>query len=568
MPYPLSLVERFMRLFQGNKKGHGYGRKSGVEFKPDKNKHGYKDNDARYIGWQHKTPEFTDYQNHLEGEVALGIGMLLDDGTTWRLEIDLDTADGGNKYEFDYAEEMEKLKQDKLPWVASRTKSGGIRAALLFNEPIDAVLIQKIGQQLRARHGWGNNEIFPKQAKQLKENDCPSWTFLPYGPTFGVFAEQCGMNDSGNPLTLEEFVAKAERSIISREKLLAIVGEEQQLKTEARINGKKRHGGGKWSKEENEPYLDTVRATFCDGPPCLWTIVHNRCHANQHDFLFACGTFLKRKYPDNWPEALKWVNWEVLSPKGDEQKLESIIKDLKYHQYEYRCKTEPICSHCNPYACRKMHYGVGSGNGEAEYRELGMVIWLSDPRRYIINVGDSRVSIAGEELLKLSKFRERCLTAGLPFPDMMKQPDWDKIVRAAIETATMVEPPIIMRSNINEIETLTQWFSLHIPNEVRRRGQEYLDGKGRAEEDKTDVMRVRVSEEKIYFKWEKLRWWCTRQNLSSRDVDKLRSFISDKGEYHGREGGEGGIRGWFRCTHSITFKLLDEENINKWLNPG
>jgi hypothetical protein len=214
-----------------------------------------------------------------------------------------------------------------------------------------------------------------------------------------------------------------------------------------------------------------------------------------------------------------------------------------------------------------MHYGVGSGNGEAEYRELGMVIWNSNPRKYIINVGDDRVAIGPEEILKLARFRERCLASGLPFPNMMKQADWDTVVRNGIEGATLIEPPEVMRTSANELEMLEQWLGAHIISAVRTRGQAYLEGKEDTHPSaKMDVIRVRVQEQRIYFKWEACKFWALR-TYSRHEAEQMRKFVAENCTYHAKEGGLGGIRGWWRCTHSIAFDVFKSEIIGKWLDP-
>jgi hypothetical protein len=416
-----------MGLFQGSKRGHGYGDPSkGTKFIQEKNKWEY-DRDKHALGWKWREAGEAEFEAHLEGRMALGTGPLLDDGTTERGELDLDK-DSGAAYEFDYAEVMRRLKESGLPFVATRTKSGGIRATINFKEPVEAELVRRGMQILAARMGYSGNEIFPKQDKLVDPNDAPSWTILPYGPTCGVFAEQCGMDDNGNPIALEEYVKLAESRRISRDEFVRLVGEDDRIKTEARNTGRKKGRKGLWVQEES--IEDTVRAMFCDGPPCLWTIAHNRSRDYQHNFLVNMVIFLKRKYPDNWETALEWVNVTLLTPSGSTERLAALKKDMRNREYEYRCKDEPICNHCNPYACRKMTFGVGSGSSSAQHRELGMTIVNRIPAIYYINVGSTRLTFTGPELMNVVAYRGKCLEHMIDFPDKMKQGDWDIIIRA------------------------------------------------------------------------------------------------------------------------------------------
>jgi len=546
------LVKRFMRLFLGFDKGHGYGDPTKTKFVAEKNKNEY-DRANHGVGWRWRPAEIDDFIAHLEGRMALGIGPLLPDGMCWRLELDLDKIDG-EAYNFDYEEIMRRLTESGIPFVANRTKSGGIRVIIFFKTPIEAELARRGAQILSARLGFAGNEIFPKQDKLESEKDAPSWTFLPYGPTADIFAEQCGMSDNGKPLTLLEYLNKAEKSLMTREEFLAIIGTEDSIKAEARKNGKKKNTSGLWSAEESEE--DTIRTMFCDGPCCLWTIAQNRCTHMQNNFLCNVITFIKRKYPDNWEQALDWVNMYVLKPAGSLERLQQLKKDMRNKDYEYRCNDEPINSHCNPFACRKMKFGVGSGAESAQHRELGMTIWNSIPQKFIVNVGEHRISF-GEEILNLKQYRAKCLSHGVAFPSMMSQGDWDKILRQALEEATVVEPPELFRTSADEVGMIQRYIGMHIPWGVRQGGQDYLDGKlGK------DV-RIKVEHNRVYFKWDKLEAYCIRVfNLRRKEMDALKLFLTDKGDKTTR--GEG--RDFYRSCWALPLDMFDKYVIEQWLS--
>ena len=60
----------------------------------------------------------------------------------------------------------------------------------------------------------------------------------------------------------------------------------------------------------------TVQDVFKGGPYCLSLLAQLDSFTHHHNFLFMCTIFLKRKYPENWDEALRWVNYSVLRPAG------------------------------------------------------------------------------------------------------------------------------------------------------------------------------------------------------------------------------------------------------------
>lgn len=554
MPVDKDLVERLMRLFQGNQRGCGYGDGAkGIKWDDKKNKWDY-DKANKAVGWRHRPANYEDFKAHLEGQMALGIGPILDDGTTYRVEIDIDHI-GDAKYEIDYPEEMAKLKKEPLPWVVNRTKSGGMRIIMFFREPVPAEMAIRYAQQVCARNGWAGNEIFPKQTQLAEKDDAPSWTYVGYGPTHGKFAEQCGMDYSGNPLTLEEYIKLCEKSLVSRDQLASHVTAQDQTKSEASAKTRKTHGGGKWVVEESVEA--TITAMFCNGPTCQWDIARQRSTVFQHNFLFNVAIFLKRKYSENWPEALAWVNYNVLSPPGDAERLKDLVRDITKKDYEYRCKDEPICSHCNPYACRNMRFGVGSSLG-MEDRELAMVIWNSDPQTFVLNVGERRVHFTAQELVKMEIYRIKCLESGADIPPKMKQEDWDRRINNAKHDALVVDPPDLLRTDANEIEVLQSFFSIHVPSMVRTLGNEFLAGRV------GDSVRVRMEERRFYLKWQALMNFCRRAlSMHDKELTRLRLFLAMKGESHSRTDG----RDWYRSTWSVPMSMFDVSILDRWFDP-
>jgi hypothetical protein len=323
-----------------------------------------------------------------------------------------------------------------------------------------------------------------------------------------------------------------------------IFAEEDKAKLNGKSNGNK-HPKGSWIEEDSrEKNIDTM---FWGGPPCLWTIVHTGYQNFQNNFLLSCGVFLKKKYPENWEKSLEWVNFNVLKPTGDMAKLADVIKSIKGHDYNYRCNDEPIVHFCFSDACRRQPYGVGEGNG-IESIELGMTIVNRIPRQFWVNVGPQRISFNADELLTQQRYKIRCLEYGVSFPNSMKKEEWENLIRRATENATVVEPSHIMRTNANELEILSEWFGRHVPVSIRQPWN-----------DKTDGVRVKEIERRIYFKWERLSEWM-RRSFKESDVKTMRIFLEINGEEH-KAGGH-----WWRYTISISFDLFDEEVVNQWLD--
>jgi hypothetical protein len=531
------ILKHFMNLFRGNDRGYGVGEFAGAKFDEDKNK--WK---PGHLRWTHGKPGDEQFHSHLSGNYLIGIGPICDDATCWFATLDVD------KYDLDYIEEMEKIKRLGLPLVVFRTKSGGLRVTIFFSEAIDAVDVISRMKRLAGVLGYSGCEIFPKQASLAKEGDCPNWIFLPYGGTGGIFPEQGCMNEMGNLMEIGEAMDLCTKSRIDRTKFMSLFAEEDKAKSNGKTNGSK-HPKGAWVQEDT--HEKTVDTMFWGGPPCLWTIVHTNYQHFQNNVLLACGVLFKHKYPDNWEGPLDYVNLYVLRPSGDPTKLAEVKKSLKSHDYNYRCKDEPIVGFCFSDACRRQPYGVGRDGG-TDSLELGMTIVNCVPRQFWVNVGEHRISFVADELLTQQRYKIKCLEHGVPFPNSMKREDWESLVRRAIENATVVEPTSIMRTGAAEMEMISTWFARHVPIWIKL---------GRPD-DRKDVLRVVEKEQRIYFKWENFVHFL-RSAYSDREVKTMRSFLDEHCEEHGKEG-----RGhWWRCTWSIRFDKFDEEVIERWLNP-
>jgi hypothetical protein len=358
------------------------------------------------------------------------------------------------------------------------------------------------------------------------------------------------MTDRGNVMELPDALEYMKGQRITRIQFMTLFAAEEAARTNGKANGKK-HPQGAWVEEESRDV--TINTMFCDGPPCLWTIAHEGSRNMQNNFLTNVSTFLLRKYPENWDKALEWVNYNILKPVGDREKLADLIGRLKKRprEYDYMCKEEPIVSKCFSYACRKMQYGVGAtGADTIDFYDMGMTIINRVPRLFFVNVGAVRMKLDHVKVINQNKFREECVANGLPLQARRKNEEWDRIINLNIEAATIVEPSQIMRTNAVELEFLTQWLTYLVPDYMR------MGDKG-----SEDPVRVNEEEKRIYFKYKKLMRYCRSQNF---DENAMRGYIDANCKYHKEEAGSG-VRAWFRWTYSAPFDMFDPEDLDKWL---
>jgi hypothetical protein len=541
-----------MNLFRGNERGHGFGESFGIVEDPNKpGKKKYRKPANGACGLHHRKADTQEFTEHLTGVRMIGNSGLMDDGKTWRGEFDIDD------YELDYGELMQRVRSAGLPLVGCRTKSGGVRLIVFFTETIEALVVRSVLNSWRSLLGLGDTEVFPKQDAMDNVEKYPSWTFLPYGPQFDQFCEQCGMNEQGGALLLEEWLDVCEKNRIDKDTFLKYANGDGTGRVES--GGARKRGTGKWVVSEN--YEATLEDTFYQGPPCLKILSRHGAPRFQHNYLFNCAIFLKKKYPDNWEEALEWANTHVLKPVGDRESLRGMIRDHKTRKgYHYLCKDQPICDYCDSEACRKKPYGVGKGIG-ANGPELGMTVIDrgDDSFMFIVNVGSKRIRMTTDEIMNVKRYQNKCFENGVEFPENMADTDWKDCVKKARNEAIVQEASELFRPHATELEIMEAFFGRHIVFLVRSKGQEFLDGKV------GDVVRVKVNEERIYFKHQALLEFVRRSYSASDEVIKrLRIFIEDHAIFHNREIG----KGWYRSTHSVQFNELNPELVQVWLNPG
>jgi len=535
------ILQEFMDLFKGNSRGYGVGEFDGARQREEDNKW-----TPGHVRWTWGQPGYGQYRAHLMGELLIGVGVLCDDGCVWFSCLDVDD------YEIDYGDVMQRVRAIALPLCVFRTKSGGLRITLFFDEPISAEdLIPRMGK-LSAMLGYAGCEIFPKQTKLLVDKgDCPSWIYLPYSGTGAysgepLFAEAGCMNDGGNLMEIDLAMQYCLERRLNKLSFFNLFSAEKAADANGKKNGK-RHPDRIFVQEEN--HIDTVDSVFHDGPVCLRILSRMGVgQGQQNHFLTMCGIFLLRKY-ENWSEALRWVNTSILKPSGDPGKLESMIKRLPTQKYDYLCHDEPMSTFCDAHGCRNKKYGVGT-NGGVDYPELGMTIVNTEPPTYIINVGTKRMIMDSAELFSVRTFQIKFLEQRIHIPATRKQNDHIAWINGLLDTATEVEPKYIMRTNAAELEVLHEYFGRHVPIWVRR-GQP---------DDRKDSVRVKEEESRIYFKTDKLFEWM-RRSYKESDVKAMRVFLADKGTEH-KGGGH-----WWRYTTSVQFDVFEEEVLERWLNP-
>jgi len=356
------------------------------------------------------------WETHLKGDRPLGVITIRDDSTCSWGSIDVD------KYDEDFVAVHRKIRTSKLPLVPCQSKSGGLHLFLFMANPQKANEVQSLLRDIAGSLGLAGSEIFPKQTHVLSERgDLGSWMIMPYfgtedsngaGTFGGRLKEQVGVKPSGGHMTVTEFLREAEKLRLDDAAFAAL----------STTRGKQRREEG----------------AFSDGPPCMQNLAKSGFpEGGRNNSLFHMGIYFKKSTTD-WKEEIQQANRKYMNPPLTHDEVQGVIKSLDKKEYEYLCKIEPMCSHCDSLLCRTRKFGVGDG---LDIPVLTGVSRLdAQPPLWFIDVQaiDTRLALTTEELQQYLLFQRACMMLGKYFPPM-KPSAWAAILGPAIATSTLIE---------------------------------------------------------------------------------------------------------------------------------
>lgn len=364
------------------------------------------------------------WQEHLSGEKPLGIIPIREDSTCFWACIDVD------KYDTDLLPYIQQVERERLPLVCARSKSGGLRIYLFLAEAQPAGAVLSVMRDLAARLGLADSEIFPKQTAVLEDRgDVGNWMVMPYfGGTYGGrIKEQVGLKRGGAEMSLTEFVNMAEAARLTPEQFAAL----GQARTSNAPRQKPRPNGQK-SPEPPVP--------FGDGPPCLQHLAQDGVteHQGRNATLFMMGSYYKRADPAHWQDRLDEANEKYMRPPLDPDEVRGIIRSLAKKDYEYTCKVQPMCAHCDSILCRTRRHGVGAG----EHPTItSLTVIQADPAIWFLQVGDQRYEVSTEQLYDYNRMLMLFGEVGHVVYRLMKKADWLAMLSDAMRDLTILEAP-------------------------------------------------------------------------------------------------------------------------------
>ncbi len=319
-------AQRFLDLFSGSQGAHGQTDVLGRQ------RNGKQQAKYEIV----REPLSVDHvQDHLDGR--LGVGSIPIDETNKCQFGALDIDD----YNLDLPLLFAKVKRFKLPLVLCRSKSGGAHLFLFMSERIAASEMRDRLAEFAAALGWGNCEIFPKQEELLAERgDVGNFINLPYQNA--KYTTRYALKKNGDSMSLEEFLAAAEKARITAKQLANIsLGGDNEI--------------------------------LPDGPPCLQQLTEfGTPEGGRNMTLINIGVYYKQAAPNDWKELLEKHNQDYCNPPLPAREVVIVQEQLEKKEYFYTCKSEPLHSHCNKSLCRSRKFGVGDANSHVP---VGGLAW-------------------------------------------------------------------------------------------------------------------------------------------------------------------------------------------------
>jgi len=465
------MIEKFIKIFEGLHIGYGLTKRGSGS-------NGNGKVEASHM-WVEKELSHDVVRKHLEGTGAnIGIVPITKDNTARWGAIDID------EYNFNHKQFTKTLRDNKIPIIVCRSKSGGAHLYLFTKDFIPASQMRDKLLELSSALGLAarKDKVFPQQTKiNIETNDRGNFCSLPY------YNSKNGMkyafNDDGSAASLEQFYELYDKYAVDPKELDNI---------KLKLNDK----------------AEAVQ----DGPPCLRILCSQGFpQGTRNNGLYNLGVYLKKSSPDDWETKIEDYNRLYLEPPLGNIEVENIKKSIRKKEYGYSCNDQPINAFCNKDVCRTRKYGVGFGNSSLpEINNLTKINHKPQPQ-WFVNVDGERLELETDDLQIQARFKKACMEQLNMVIPRVSDRQWDTVLRVLFSTVQIIEPPESL-SIKNQLEDLIEDF-------VVRRAQ----GKTRS-----DIFRgvPFTADGETLFRWKDLKKFLERQKWSY-DIRKTGTMIED-----------------------------------------
>ena len=395
-------VKRYSQLFRGNLRSYG-------EWDPNK-----VSQSMRTI----KEPvTHRQFEQHISGNMGLGMVPIRDDGLCWFGAIDVDNH--GKDEDLDLVSIEAKVKAANLPLITCRSKSGGAHLYLFGREPLRADMVKTILTKWMSELKLeGSDCVFPKQTKLALDSKgqrpLGNWINLPY---FGGDATDRYALDNGVRCPFDLFLDNAENGAITQEQLEELFGSEHS-----------------------------------DAPPCIRKALKEGIpEGGRNDALFHLTIYNKKRHPDGAREMSHAMQAEVFPSPLPFPEADTVIKSALKKSYGYSCKKEPWASWCDREACRKCKYGITDADYTALANEAKLPMFTdlvkylnTEPVMWEMKMNGSSVTMTTDELVDYRAVRIKAMEKiNVVLPSTIKPAQWsDEILAELMKNVRIEEAPV------------------------------------------------------------------------------------------------------------------------------
>ena len=348
------------------------------------------------------------WQRHLDGKTGIGVIPIKDNGHVHWGAIDIDV------YDLDIPKLEQECKDLELPLVVCRTKSGGAHLFLFCEEEIKATIVRTKLTQFASALGYVGVEIYPKQTELASNKDVGNWLNMPY---FNAGNTNRYALLGGSPIDVHQFLDLAARRTVTEDTLRAI--------------------------------NPVVHDEFQDGPPCLQALSRGGFgEGHRNDSLYSIAVYCRAKYGDDWEEVVDKMNREYMQPPLGSKEVAALVKGLsRKNGYFYKCKQQPMCTHCNKELCREREFGIASNDDSPGVMFDGLEKWSPADKEsqekpvYFVQINGRRIQTTAEELMAQHRFNIRCVERLDMALKPVKPAVWNAIVNELLSRVEHHENP-------------------------------------------------------------------------------------------------------------------------------
>lgn len=359
-----------------------------------------------------KSYTIDDVEKHLVGEVGLGVGPILDSNDCFWGCIDID-CHGEDQPEIDLIALEKSIKENRLPLVVCRSKSGGAHLFVFALEAVRAKALRIALTSWAQMLGFAGSEIFPKQEILSKDRDgelqFASALNLPY---FNAHETNRYCVEGGKPIDFAHFLDLAESMRVSAS---AIV-------------------------EKSE-------TNHAEAPPCIQNMIaHGVGHGHRNLGLFSICVYLKQAFPETWKDKAFDVNAKSFSTPIPHTEAKKVIDSVARREYRYKCKEEPCRSRCNSSVCVEKKFGITTEErGEIEFGDMPVFSEVkkfnTDPVKWSIKVDGKEIVMSTSTIMDFRLVRMAIAENLTKLVPPMKNDQWSRILAPLMIVAESVDAP-------------------------------------------------------------------------------------------------------------------------------